>query len=218
MTHLYLIRHGESILAHNQHIRDIMTEDRLTPAGVRQSERLRDRLATTREIEADILLSSSFPRARQTAEIIAPALGLPVTLDDDLQEMRPGDPGELYWDEYIEKHGVPDPVKEPFRALAPGAENWGQFMLRVATTLHHIARKHEGETVVIVCHGGVINGSLTCFLGLNTLFRPGIEFDLHNTSITHWVYYERNGSPHWRLVRYNDALHLEYEVGTLASS
>ncbi len=78
MTHLYIIRHAESVLAHSQHIRDIMTEDALTPEGIRQAERLRDRLASTGEIAADALLASTYPRAYQTAEIIAPALQLPV--------------------------------------------------------------------------------------------------------------------------------------------
>src|SRR5438477_11714955 len=112
MTHLYLIRHAESILAHNGHVIDIMKEDRLTPEGIKQAERLRDRLAATGEIKADALLASTFPRASQTAEIIAPALGLPVILDDDLQEMRPGNSGGMYWDEYIEKHGRPDRSEE----------------------------------------------------------------------------------------------------------
>jgi probable phosphoglycerate mutase len=214
MTHLYLIRHAESVLAYNQHILDIMAEDRLTAEGIRQAERLRDRLAGTKEIKAVALLSSSFPRARQKAEIIAPAFGLPVIVDDDLQEMRPGDPGGMYWDEYIEKHGRPDPVREPFQILAPGAENWGQFMLRLATTLHRIAHQYEGKSVVLICHGGVVDGSFLCLMGLSTFTPPAFLGETYNTSITHWEHYERDGAPHWRLLRYNDALHLHYNIGT----
>ena len=172
LTNLYLIRHGESVLAHSYHIRDIMTEDQLTPEGIGQAERLRDRLAATGEIRADVLLASTFPRAMQTAEIIAPALGLPVVPDDDLQEMRPGDNGGMYWDEYVEQRGRPDHIREPFHRMTPTAENWGQFMLRVATTLHRIAHEHEGKTVVLVCHGGVVDGSLIGLLGLGTSTAP----------------------------------------------
>ncbi|MDQ3928697.1 MAG: histidine phosphatase family protein [Chloroflexota bacterium] len=212
LTNLYLIRHGESILAREQHILNIMAEDRLTEEGIRQAERLRDRLAATEEIQADVLLASSLPRASQTAEIIAPALRLPVVLDDDLQEMRPGDTGGMYWDEYVEKHGRPDPVRQPFGRLTPTAESWGQFMLRVATTLHRIAHEHEGKTLVLVCHGGVVDGSLIGLLGLGTFYRPSFVLDTKNTAITHWQHYEKDGVPRWQLVKYNDFLHLQYNI------
>jgi probable phosphoglycerate mutase len=64
MTHLYLIRHVQSVLAHDLHIRDVRVEDRLTAKGVKQAERLRDRLAATGEIKADALLASTPPRWR----------------------------------------------------------------------------------------------------------------------------------------------------------
>jgi probable phosphoglycerate mutase len=213
MTHLYLIRHAESILAHTMHIKDLMAEDRLTPEGVKQAERLRDRLAATGEIKADALLSSTLPRARQTAEIVAPALQLPIVPDVDLEEMRPGDWGGMYWDEYVQKHPTPDPERRPFDPIAPGAENWSQFLLRVAFTLYRIADEHEGQTVVLMCHGGIVDGSLVCLMGLSTIIRPPVRFDtLLNTSITHWERIEQDGSPRWRLHRYNDALHLRYKI------
>lgn len=89
MTNVYLIRHAQQI----ENV--IPTPDPplgppLSSLGITQAEHLRDRLIATGEILADILLSSPLLRARATAEIIAPALDLPVTLDDDLQEFRIG--------------------------------------------------------------------------------------------------------------------------------
>jgi probable phosphoglycerate mutase len=212
VTHLYLIRHAESVLARNQHIRDIMTEDALTHEGIHQAERLRDRLAATHEINADAVLASTYPRARQTADIIAPALDLSVTPDDDLQEWRPGDSGGMYWDEYTEKHGRTDPWREPFRMTNPTEEHWGHFMLRVASTLHRIAHEYEGKHVVLVCHGGIIDGSILTFMGHSTFFRPHFSTQVDNTSITHWEHFTRDGYPRWRLIKFNDALHLRYNV------
>src|SRR5262249_22253167 len=78
MTNLYLIRHADYTFGlEDGKYRDLG----LTPLGVKQAELLRDRLATTGEIKADVLIASTMPRARQTAEILAPALGLPVVLD-----------------------------------------------------------------------------------------------------------------------------------------
>ena len=72
--------------------------------------------------------------------------------------------------------------------LAPGAR------ARLETT---------GETVVVACHGGVVNASLVAFLGLD---HDGTRLDLRtrNTSITEW---EREDGK-WRLLRYNDSAHL----------
>ena len=60
MTHLYLIRHGEALGA----VKRIIGNTPLSPFGITQAERLRDRLAATGEIAADVLISSTLVRAR----------------------------------------------------------------------------------------------------------------------------------------------------------
>src|SRR2546425_2853701 len=115
MTHLYLIRHAEAIAA----VQDIIGDTDLTPLGITQAEHLRDRLAATGEIAADVLIASTFVRARQTAEIIAPALGLPVVFDDEVQELRDGAAEGMRFDEYRAKFGEVNPRETPFRAVAP---------------------------------------------------------------------------------------------------
>lgn len=209
MTHLYLIRHGEAVTNVEPIIGGMRGDTGLTAHGVAQAERLRDRLATTREIAADVLIASTLPRARQTAEIIAPALGLPIRWDDDVQELRPGEADGLSMAEYRTRFGEPDFAHDPFQPLSPGGETWAEFLLRVATTLNRIARTHEGQTVVIVCHGGVIDGAFQSFFGMSLAFNARLGFDTSNTSITQW---ERrggdHGSPRWWLRRYNDDTHL----------
>src|SRR5437588_12763268 len=98
MTHLYLIRHGAALGA----VKRIIGNTPLSPFGITQAERLRDRLAATGEIAADVLISSTLVRARQTAEIIAPALGLPILFDDEVQEMRPGVADGMSLDDFRE--------------------------------------------------------------------------------------------------------------------
>src|SRR6266481_6333192 len=139
MTHLYLIRHAEAIAA----VQDIIGDTDLTPLGITQAERLRDRLAATGEIAADVLIASTFLRARQTAEIIAPALGLPIVWDDEVQEMRPGEAEGMHIKELRETFGDVDLMQNPFQPIAPGGENWGQFMLRVGTSFNRLTRQYE---------------------------------------------------------------------------
>ncbi len=209
MTDLYLIRHGEM-----NPIKDFMRDDGLSPLGRLQAERLRDRLAATQEIKADVLITSTFPRALQTAEIIAPALDLVPLADDDIQEMRSGEAYGLPVEEFREKYQEVDYEKNPFRALAPGAENWAQFMLRVGTALDRITRVYAGKTIVLVCHGGVVDGSFLFFFRMSSLSVPPVYEYTRNTSITHWrqITSERRGT-YWRLIKYNDVFHL-HDIGT----
>jgi len=205
MTDLYLIRHGEALGA----IHDIVGDTALSPLGVTQAQRLRDRLAATDEIVADELISSTLIRASQTAEIIAPALGLPISFDDEVQELRDGAAEGMRAEEYRARYGEVNFRETPFRQVAPGGENWGQFVLRVSTAFDRILRKYEGKTIVIVCHGGVIGISFLYFFGITTLQYPQAGFDTDNTSITHWAKRSGNGrAARWRLIRYNDDMHL----------
>src|SRR5215469_1024439 len=116
MTHLYLIRHGEAIANIEPIIGGMKGDAGLTPHGIKQAEALRDRLFASGEIEADTLISSTLARARQTAEIIAPALGdLPIILDDDVQVMRGGEADGMHVADFRAKYGEPNFRLEPFR-------------------------------------------------------------------------------------------------------
>lgn len=206
MTHLYLIRHGDATTTSTNPLED----PRLTTLGIAQAERLRDRLLGSGEIRADVLISSTMLRASQTAEIIAPALGLPVLYNDEVQEWRFPEDETLNVDEYVEHFKNIPHSQKPFFQIMPGAESWVQFMLRACTSLNHITQQYEGKTVVVVCHGGVVDASFHFFLHLSTLHLPPAFFNTHNTSITHWYLTEDTGyhPPSWTLECYNDTMHL----------
>ena len=222
MTHLYLIRHGEaySNIEHdgNGTVPGLRGDKGLTPRGRAQAERLRGRLEQTGEIRADALLASTFARAFQTAEIIAPALGLPIIPDDDLQEMRAGDEVDGMTErELLERYTIPDYRATPYARIAPDGENWGEFILRVGTMFDRVTRAYADKTVALVTHGGVVDASILIFFKLHTLTVPPFALYTHNTSITEWEL-ERSGGFHehegtssvtrWRLVRYNDDYHI----------
>ncbi len=184
----------------------------MSPLGVKQAERLRDRLAATGEIAADVLIASTLLRAGQTAEIVAPALGLPIVFDDEVQEWRDGvseNLKKISVEEYKERYNSVPFDQKPFIKALPSAETWVQFMLRAATALNRIAHEHEGKTIVIVCHGGIVDCSFITFFGMSTLQFPQAYFDTHNTSITHWYKSSiEDRPPAWVLERYNDVMHL----------
>lgn len=221
MTHLYLIRHGEAYSNverdGNGTVPGLRGDKGLTLRGHAQAERLRDRLAQTGEIRADALLASTFARAWQTAEVIAPVLGMPIIPDDDLQEMRVGEVDGMTERELLEHYTIPDYRETPYARLAPGAENWGEFTLRVGAMFDRVTREYARKTVVLVTHGGVIDSAFNVFLHLHTLRVPSFALYTHNTSITEWElvhsggFHEKAGASegaHWRLVRYNDDYHI----------
>ncbi len=210
MTHLYLIRHAEAVSNVVPIVGGMRGDMGLTPRGMAQAERLRDRLSASGEISASVLIASTLPRARRTAEIVAPALGLPIIWDDDVQELRPGAADGMPESEFIARYGKPDFEHDPYRPIAPDGESWAQFMLRVAGMLHRMAREHSGKNVVIVTHGGVIDGSFITFFGISQLAQRQVRFYTLNTSLTHWERIAEENQPvRWRLVAYNDAAHLD---------
>ena len=82
------------------------------------------------------------------------------------------------------------------------------FHHRVGAALFRVADAHPGESVLIACHGGVVDVAFRLFLGLGLAG----SFDLWtlNASITEFVRLDGgHRSPgRWRLVRYNDHAHL----------
>ena len=205
MTHLYIIRHGQAISA----VENTIANTGLSPLGVKQAERLRDRLAATGEIQADVLVASTMLRAKETAEIIAPALGLPIIFDKEIEEWRNGDAEQYTAKEYEKLFLAVERDQRAFAHLVPTAESWSQFILRAATALNRITQEHADKTIVIVAHGGIVDTSFIFFFGLSGLrFTPAF-FDTKNTSITHWVHATlADFPPSWILERYNDIMHL----------
>jgi probable phosphoglycerate mutase len=134
----------------------------LSPEGWRQSECLAAWLADER---IDAVYSSPMNRARETAFPLARLLGIDVIVRDGLTE----------WDRGL---GYYLPMEEQ---KATGHADWQALVNRdwtampidvfafrenVTATIDGIAADHPAETVVVVCHGGVINAYTSAVLGL----------------------------------------------------
>jgi probable phosphoglycerate mutase len=210
-TRLVLIRHGEAQCHVDQRVGGPTGCTGLSDEGRRQAERLRDRLLRTGELAgADVLYSSTLPRAIETAELISPGVGgggLPIKHEAELCELQPGEADGILWEEFRARY-MPEPVVwDPYRPVAPGGESWAAFMVRAGDALHELARRHAGQTVVAACHGGIVEGAWVALGQLPITNR--FEHDIANTSITEWVLRpNRRGVQAWALSRFNDAAHL----------
>jgi len=203
---LILVRHGDAHAGFTGVIGGERGCAGLTDLGRRQAEALRDHLAATGAIEADVLMASVIPRAIETAEIIAPGLGL-ATFGRrcDLCEVHTGDADGLEWLEYDQRYGGFDMEAEPDRLFAPAGESWNGFHARVAETFRALAADHGGQTVVAVCHAGVIQASVRVLFAIP---HPGTGARLQptNTGLTTWHFDEDRAR--WTLHTFNDASHL----------
>lgn len=208
VTRLVLVRHGESNATVNRVIGGPRTCSGLSDLGREQAARLRDRWATSTEFEADVLMASQYPRAIETAEIIAPSLrGLTVVRDEGFGEHDPGpDCDGLTYKDFLARYEIgPDAWDsgDPFATTFPGGETVASFQFRVGSAVRRTLDMYEGKTVVIACHGGVVDAVLRL-----ALKSPGMgAFQIHtlNTSITELLLVKPNV---WRLIRYNDTAHL----------
>jgi probable phosphoglycerate mutase len=203
---LILVRHGEAYAGFHGPIAGPTGCAGLTPLGRQQAVALRDHLATSGKVEADVLLASVLPRAIETASTIAPGLGLEISdRDCDLCEIHTGEADGIDWSEYNDRFGSFDMEAEPDRPFAPGGESWNGFQERVGRTLRRLAREHDEQTVVAVCHAGVIMASMRLLLGIAD---PATSAHLRptNTGMTEWEHVP--SEDRWLLRTYNDAGHL----------
>ncbi len=205
MTRLVLVRHGESKTTVARVIGGHRTCSGLSDLGRQQAERLRDRFLVGKEIAADVLISSQYSRARETAEIIAPGLGgLEVIEDPGFGEHDPGpDCDGMGFDDYIERYGGGWWEGDPFGISFPGGETIAAFQFRIGQTIRRTIDTYRDTTVVVSCHGGVIDAALR--LALKSPPTGAFEIQTLNTSITELLLVKDN---HWRLIRYNDVGHL----------
>jgi broad specificity phosphatase PhoE len=177
MTVFHLVRHGEPAIFGRINGR--------TP-GIGLSERGRaeagfvaDRLAGE-TIAA--LYASPLQRTRETAEIIAVRLGLPVVCRDALIELDFGE-----WTGLGFEQVRADPRWPPWQscrsiAAIPGGESWRQVQERVVGALFDLRRSHPDASVVVVSHGDVIRAGLLFALGMPLDFYARIEIGIASLS------------------------------------
>lgn len=151
MARLLLIRHAES--EGNRDRTFTLTPDvPITDAGRRQAETAAEWIAS--RYRPAHVASSPFRRARQTADILAGRLGLPVSVEAELREQSYGD---LAGRPYAALRECPDYDPQCYWQWAPPG---GESLLAVATraggVLDRVAGAFPRTDVVVVSHGGVM--------------------------------------------------------------
>jgi len=210
VNRIWLIRHGE---AHVNHVPEdgllrVVDEEGLTPLGAQQAEMLRERISRTGEIHPDVVVTSTFMRAHQTAQIVSKAWDVPMVESDDVQEWRlGGDAVGLTVERALQSWARIRMGEGHDDRLSPQTETHNEFVARVDDALQQLPARYPEQNIVVFTHGGVIARSLTTYLGLHPEASiNGTHAD--HTSITEWRQQPDSTLAPWMLARYNDHSHL----------
>ena len=199
-TQLIIVRHGQTEW-NIAGIRQGHLDSRLTSKGVAQAKSLGQRLAREK---FSALYSSDLGRAVQTATAIAEITGHEIVTDPRLRERHLGIFQGLNADQITERY--PE-ERRLLRTLGPeyvipGGESMRQQVERNVAYLDDLARKHVGETIVVVTHGGVVSGFFRHTLAI-ALDAPR-RFEFVNAGLNVFVHEEE----HWMLLTWGDVSHL----------
>jgi serine/threonine-protein phosphatase PGAM5 len=159
---VYLIRHG---WYDGTDPRDERIGKGLDSLGRAQAQLLAERLARM-GVPFNTLVSSSFTRARETADIVGAALHMSAARDSGISECTP-----------------PSNRPDYGRNEPPGAMDSCQTKLERSYARYvKPLTGHGDQRDLLVCHGNVIRWFVTRALGLDTHVWP--NFDIGNCSIT----------------------------------
>ena len=175
---LWIVRHGQSAgnvardaaeaAGHawiNVEHRDIDVP--LSDLGVEQSLALGRWFATLpRDERPQVVLSSPYVRARETARLLMQEAGLQAGRDVRLrldERLREKEFGIL---DRLTKHGIRERYPElheqrshvgKFYFRPPGGESWCDVILRLRSVTEMVAREHAGQRVLVVAHQVIVN-------------------------------------------------------------
>lgn len=216
--HLYLIRHGQS----HVNLPDWTggnTDTALTDLGRQQAEALAAHFP--RNIPAiDALYASDMARAKETAAALAASYRLTPDFDSRLREVGNNRldhtpfPNDALPKDYAEFWGSARPFTSLMKEAEAG-ESWMHFRMRVGQCLEAMVERHyrpsqdkpEGDTVVAVCHGGVIEAAINHVFNIG--HRQHCEVWMRNTGVTKLEYVNHPERESWRLHYLNRIDHLK---------
>jgi broad specificity phosphatase PhoE/ribonuclease HI len=149
-TTTLLLRHGETPLSAERRFAG-RGDIPLTEEGLRQAAAAAERLAARGGI--DVIVTSPLRRARQTAEAVALATGVPLLADDGLVEtdfgkwegMTIAEVSQRWPDEASAWIGSVD-------VAPPGGESFADVIDRVNAALDRLLAEHQFRTLLLVSH------------------------------------------------------------------
>lgn len=178
---LLLIRHGETKWNIQRRMQG-HTDIPLNSKGRKQSERIALQL---KEYPIDIIYSSPFKRALQTATVIQKYhKNTTMIYHDALKERSFGQLEGKTYDEIAKEHPVLSfhrSWNHPYYQI-PKGERLADVYQRGIRFLTEISEKHQGTTVAIVSHGVILRCMICCLLQIP--LDQNYFYEMENASLT----------------------------------
>ncbi|MFN8076178.1 MAG: bifunctional RNase H/acid phosphatase [Kineosporiaceae bacterium] len=161
-TTLVLVRHGRSAHTESGRVSGAGGADpELSPAGLGDAARAAAAVAGLSAPQGLLpglpriaaVVASPMRRTRQTADAVAGALGLPVTVDEGWIEASFGEWDGLTYGEIARRWPQEFAAWQGSMTLAPpGGESLDALSVRVSSALRRTVAAHAGRVVVVVSH------------------------------------------------------------------
>lgn len=203
MTSAFLVRHGQIAANAAGILRGFDSADHpLNEVGVRQAEMCAEALAK-RGVTDPVVVSSTFVRARQTAEIVAKRLGVPSSEVEGLHEMDLGTwAGRPIADLIVWESELVDADGD---LAMPGGETGKRLQQRVRTAFDSVIAR--AGTPIMISHGWAITALLTSLR--DEPYLPAWvdgRYEHGNTAVTEL---RRREDGTWDVVAVADGSHLD---------
>jgi isoleucyl-tRNA synthetase len=144
----YVLRHGESEI----NVQNIVSSDEKGPYGLTDlgREQIVAHIPELKKAGITRVIVSPFQRTRETAELVASALSLPIEKDVRLGEFVFGAFSGKSADSFLafkedHMHEYADPVEE--------GESYLDAKRRFGSVLYELEQKYKNETILLVSHG-----------------------------------------------------------------
>jgi broad specificity phosphatase PhoE len=150
---------------------------------VRLSDKGRTHARRLSDLASDVVYTSPRRRARETAEVLGTAL-----VDERLRELDFGElEGRTYDEIALERPELYRRwMEEPTRVRFPGGEGFEDLHTRTCAALAELRAAHDGETIAVVTHGGVVRAALAEALGLPTARVFALDVGYCRVSVIDW--------------------------------
>jgi len=206
-TRLCIVRHGETAWNAEHRVQGQLDVP-LNSIGQAQAQAASKVLSLEK---FDAIYSSDLTRARQTADPAAHLLSLKINIEKELRERHYGIFERLTYAEV--KVRFPEDyarfaARDPEYAFRTG-ESLKDFYARSVSVISRIAASHEGQSVLVFTHGGVLDMLYRDITGLSISAER--DFGIPNAGLNRI----EKASAGWKILAWADVAHLESALDDL---
>lgn len=160
MNTFYLVRHGENRANITKEFSYKLVDYSLTAKGVLQAEQA---AVYFNDKNIHAIYSSPLKRAKETADVIAQHLQLPVITMEQFREVNVGNlegqpTNKENW--AIHDQIIADWFSGKHDSTFPGGENYTMLLRRMNDGLRKIMIDNPDSSIIVVAHGGIITSSI----------------------------------------------------------